>query len=142
MGHDIAEEDTPFETGLGFAVDLQKPDFLGKAALVAQRQTYKADTPHRLISIAVPDLRLETGPHLAHNETIWKGGALVGHVTSGGWGYRLGQMVGLASVHQEGGVTKAWLAEGGFTVRVAGTDYPAHAQLGPFYDPKWEIMRS
>ena len=37
FGHDIGEEDTPFETGLGFAVKLDKGDFVGREILVAQK---------------------------------------------------------------------------------------------------------
>lgn len=141
FGHDIAEEDTPYETGLGFAVDLSKSDFLGKAALSAQKTAYKAAVPDRLITISAPGITQQNGPYLSHDETIWKDGHMVGYVTSGGWGHRLGQMIGLATVHQDAGVTKDWIDAGGFSVRIAGTDYPIHAQLAPFYDPKGEKMR-
>ena len=139
FGHDIGEDDTPFETGLGFAVDLSKPAFLGRDALAAQ----KADGPatrHRTLSIKVPALTAE-GPYLIHNEPVWKDGAMVGHVTSGDWGFRLQAMVGLASLERAGGVTKAWLDAGGFTVQIAGEMFDCTLQTGPFYDPKGEIMR-
>jgi 4-methylaminobutanoate oxidase (formaldehyde-forming) len=141
FGHDIAEEDTPYETGLGFAVDLTKPDFLGKAALVKQKDTYKAAVPDRLVAISVPSITEQDGPYLSHDETIWKNGEMVGYVTSGGWGHRLGQMIGLATLHRGDGVTKAWIDEGGFSVLIAGKNYPLHAQLAPLYDPKGEKMR-
>ena len=141
FGHDIAEEDTPYETGLGFAVDLTKPDFLGKAALAAQKTTYKTAVPDRLIAISVPGITEKDGPYLSHDETIWKDGLMVGYVTSGGWGHRLGKMIGLATVHQDAGVTKDWIDAGGFSVRIAGTEYPIHAQLAPLYDTKGEKMR-
>ena len=139
FGHDIGEEDTPFETGLGFAVDLNKPVFLGKPALVAQKQ--RAALPDRLVAISVPDLTEKEGPYLAHDETVWKDGQMVGHVTSGGWGHRVQQMIGLATLHREAGVTKAWIDEGGFSVRIAGRDFPIHAQLAPLYDPTGQKMR-
>ena len=37
-GHDIDETTTPFEAGLGWVVDLQKGDFVGRHALVQQRE--------------------------------------------------------------------------------------------------------
>jgi len=141
FGHDIAEEDTPYETGLGFAVDLTKPDFLGKAALAKQKDTYKAAVPDRLAAISVPSITEQDGPYLSHDETIWKNGEMIGYVTSGGWGHRLGQMIGLATLHRGDGVTKAWIDEGGFSVLIAGKNYPLHAQLAPLYDPKGEKMR-
>jgi len=141
FGQDIAEADTPFETGLGFAVDLTKPDFLGKAALAKQKATYKTALPDRMVAITAPDLTEQDGPYLSHDETIWKSGEMVGYVTSGGWGHRLGQMIGLATVHQSAGVTNAWIDEGGFSVLIAGQSYPIHFQLAPLYDPNGEKMR-
>lgn len=141
FGHDIAEDDTPFEAGLGFAVRLDKADdFLGKARLARQKAEEGPAYKHRMVSILVPDLTAE-GPYLIHNEPIWKGGEIVGHVTSGDWGFRLEAMVGLATIEKDGGASKAWIDEGGFEVQIAGQMYPIKARLGPFYDPKGEIMR-
>ena len=140
FGHDIGEDDTPFETGLGFAVDLNKPDFLGRDRLVSQKAN--GPTEHRMISIMVPDLTAEKGPYLIHNEPVWKDGAIVGHVTSGDWGWRMEAMVGLATVYHAGGASNDWINAGGFEVQIAGEMYPIRAQLAPFYDPKGTIMRS
>ena len=139
FGHDIGEDDTPFETGLGFAVDLNKPNFLGRDALLAQKAAGPT-TQYRTVSIMVPDLT-QDGPYLIHNEPIWKNGQIVGHVTSGDWGFRLGAMIGLASIKRDDGASDAWIDEGGFEVQIAGDMYKAKLQQGPFYDPKGEIMR-
>ncbi len=48
-GADITPEDTPFEAGLGFAVKLEKGDFIGRDALAA------ADAPERLLRCLVLD---------------------------------------------------------------------------------------
>ncbi len=140
FGHDIGEDDTPFEAGLGFAVDLSKPEFLGRDALAAQKAAHGPATPRRLAVLAAPTLA-EDGPRLAHNETLWKAGALVGHATSGGWGWRLGKMIGLAALHRPEGVSKDWIEEGGFSLRIAGEDRPAELSLAPLYDPKGARMR-
>ncbi|MBU2983159.1 FAD-dependent oxidoreductase [Lentibacter algarum] len=140
FGHDIGEDDTPYETGLGFAVQLDKKDFLGRQALAKQKAGGPA-TKHRTLSISVPGLTAENGPYLIHNEPIWKGDEIVGHVTSGDWGFRLEQMIGLASLENAEGVSKAWIDEGGLKVQIAGEMYPITAQLAPLYDPKGEIMR-
>ena len=89
----------------------------------------------------MPGLSAAEGPYLIQNEPIWKGGEIVGHVTSGDWGFRLDAMVGLATIEKTGGASKAWIDEGGFKVQIAGKLYPIKAQLSPFYDPKGEIMR-
>jgi heterotetrameric sarcosine oxidase gamma subunit len=141
FGHDIGEEDTPYETGLGFAVKLDKGDFVGKAALAKQKAEQGAATRHRTVAVLVEGATAEAGPYLMHNEPIWRGGGIVGHVTSGGWGWRLSAMVGLASLHNDAGVSKAWLEEGGFTAQIAGQHYPIKVQLQPFHDPEGRIMR-
>jgi glycine cleavage system aminomethyltransferase T/glycine/D-amino acid oxidase-like deaminating enzyme len=140
FGHDIGEEDTPLETGLGFAVDFGKADFTGRAALLAQKAARPVPI-NRTVALRIDGATAEAGPYLIHNEPIWKEGALVGHVTSGGWGWRVGAMLGLATLHRTVGVTKAWLDEGGFTVQIAGRHFASTAQLPGFYDPSGEIMR-
>lgn len=141
FGHDIAEDDTPYETGLGFAVDLQKEDdFLGKAVLAAQKAKGPSQS-NRTVSCIVEGGDALTGPYLIHNEPVWRDGAIVGHVTSGDWGFRLEAMVGLASLHRADGVSKAWIDEGGFEVQIAGRMFPLRVQLAPFYDPAGAIMR-
>ncbi|MGX9355659.1 FAD-dependent oxidoreductase [Roseobacteraceae bacterium S113] len=143
FGHDIGEEDTPFETGLGFAVALDKRGgFVGQEALARQKAEDGPAYRHRMVSIRVPEITAQEGPYLIHNEPIWKDGDIVGHVTSGDWGFRLEAMVGLASLERAEGVSKAWIDAGGFAVQIAGTMYPIEVQLGPFYDPGGEIMRS
>lgn len=141
FGHDIAEDDTPYETGLGFAVALDKEDdFLGQAVLTEQKAGGAA-TGSRTVSCIVQGVDAKSGPYLIHNEPVWKDGQIVGHVTSGDWGFRLEAMVGVASLHRDEGVSKAWIDEGGFDVQIAGKMYPLKVQLAPFYDPKGEIMR-
>lgn len=142
FGHDIAEEDTPYETGLGFAVDLERPDFLGRESLQLQRDRYKSATPDRLVMMSVPGLDEKNGPYLSHHETLWKDDELVGHVTSGGWGHRVKAMIGLATIHRDGGIDKDWIDSGGFSVQIAGKRFDATVQLAPLYDPKGLKMRA
>ena len=83
----------------------------------------------------------ESGPYLYRNEPVWKGGEIVGYVTSGAWAFRLNCSLGMASVRHAGGVTAAWLAEGGFEVEVAGLRHAVDMQFAGFYDPKGERLR-
>ncbi|HET7755927.1 MAG TPA: FAD-dependent oxidoreductase, partial [Steroidobacteraceae bacterium] len=80
-GHDISDEDTPLEAGLGFAVAWDKAGgFVGREALSAQRQ---AGVRRRLVTLALErDDRL-----LYHNEPIWRDAELVGKTTSGAFGH-------------------------------------------------------
>jgi 4-methylaminobutanoate oxidase (formaldehyde-forming) len=141
FGHDIGEEDTPFEAGLGFAVKFDKPeDFLGREALARQMAEGPAFR-QRMVAIAVDGATLEDGPFLLHNEPIRRDDTIVGHVTSGAWGFRIGKSLGLATLRNPEGVSKEWIAQGAFSVRVAGQDFPLAVQFAPFYDPAGERMR-
>ena len=142
FGHDIGEDDTPFEAGLGFSVDLNKEnDFLGKDALLAQRNA-SHDTPYQMVAIALNEAGVEKGPFLLHNEPVWKDDTIVGFVTSGAWGFRLGRSIGLATIWREGGATTDWVNSGQFTVQIAGEHHAIDVQKQPFYDPKGIKMRS
>lgn len=144
FGHDIGEDDTPLEVGMGFAVDWNKGDFLGREALLQQHdlmQRTKGATVHRTVCIHVPGLHAETGPYLIHNEPIWRDGVIVGHVTSGDFGFRLEGVYGLATLHRDQGVTRDWVHSGGFEVQIAGQSYAADLRLKGFYDPSGGRMR-
>jgi 4-methylaminobutanoate oxidase (formaldehyde-forming) len=139
--HDIAEDDTPLEAGLGFAVAMDKPGgFIGREAL--QRQRAGGPLESRLVNLRVRGASLADGPHLLRNEPIWQGAAIVGYVTSGAWGFRVGASLGMAAVRRAGGVSAEWLRAGGFEVEVAGTRHAAELQFAGFYDPKGERLRS
>jgi len=70
-GHEISADITPLEAGLGRFVDLEKPDFVGKAALIAPPR-------RRRIGLRMTDrgIAREGYPVYCENE-------LAGHVTSG-----------------------------------------------------------
>ncbi len=141
FGHDIGEDDSPLEVGLGFAVDWNKPAFVGRDALLEQRSKFGNNTAHRTAAVHVPGLQAEHGPYLIHNEPIWRDSTIVGHVTSGDFGFRLGGVYGLVTLHQDGGVSRPWIEGGGFEVQIAGTRYPIELSLRGFYDPAGERMR-
>jgi 4-methylaminobutanoate oxidase (formaldehyde-forming) len=137
-GHDIGEEDSPLQGGLGFAVAFDKPGgFVGREALLKQRA---AGTPERrLVQIKVDVEGI--APHLYHNEPILRDGEIVGSVTSGAYGHRVGASLGMGYVSCPGGVTPDWLETGGWQVEIAWKRYPARLQLRPWYDPKGDRLR-
>ena len=94
--HDITDEDTPLEAGLGFAVKLDKAGgFIGREALLAQKE---AGIERCLLQFQLKDPE----PLLYHNEPIWRDGELVGHITSGAYGHTSGRRIGLGYVRLEG----------------------------------------
>jgi hypothetical protein len=57
---DISPDETPLEAGLGFAVSLRKGDFLGKDALLAQKEG-RSQTAARMLRVGNPALGLWRG---------------------------------------------------------------------------------
>jgi len=141
-GHDISDEDTPLEAGLGFAVKFDKPGgFIGREALLRQREGLSniknGVLKKRLVQFALEDPE----PLLYHNEPIWCDGKIVGDLTSGMYGHTLGTSLGMGYVSYEGGVTRDLLHSSVFEIEVAGERHPARASLQSFYDPKNERVR-
>ncbi|MHB1931179.1 MAG: FAD-dependent oxidoreductase, partial [Acidimicrobiales bacterium] len=136
MGVDIDNTDTPLSAGLAFTAAWDKPGgFVGRDALAAARLgPAPAD---RLVSLVVDDPAVD----LYGNEPLLREGDWVGYVRSAAYGHTVGGAVGLAQVHRGGGVTAAWLEEGGFSVWTPAGAAPARVQLGPLYDPGRERIR-
>ena len=83
-GHDISDEDTPVEAGLGFVVAWDKKGgFIGKRALAKQRD--RNVQPKRLVCLALADGG-DKAPLMYHEEPIYRDGEIVGSTTSGATG--------------------------------------------------------
>jgi 4-methylaminobutanoate oxidase (formaldehyde-forming) len=141
-GHDITDEDTPLEAGLGFAVKFDKPGgFIGRDALLSQKEemskTKSGVLKKRLVQFALENPE----PLLYHNEPIWFEGRIVGDLTSGMYGHTIGSCLGMGYVSHDDGVTKDLLESSVFEIEVAGERYKARPSLKAFYDPKSERVR-
>ena len=135
-GHDIGDEDTPLEAGLGFAVAWDKPSaFIGREALCRQR----GEGPRRrLVALALEG----TSRLLYHNEPIWRDGELVGRITSGMFGHTVGAALGLGYIgNPVAAASDAWIAAGQYEVEIATERVPARITLRAFYDPAGERVR-
>ncbi len=130
-GHDIDNTDNAFETGLGFAVDLTKPDFIGKSEAVKQKAAGPA-FPRRLVQVLVKDPE----PMLWHAEVLRRNGKAIGYVRAGSYGHTLGGGVGLVMIEAGEPITPAWLKEGKWEIEIAGKLYPCECSLKPLYDPE------
>ena len=139
-GHDISDEETPLEAGLGFAVAWDKKgDFIGKEALAKQRA--RALQPKRMVCLALADDSI-CAPMIYHEEPIYRSGVIVGSTTSGAWGHRVNLSLGLGYVRNEAGVSKEWLEAGTWEVELAWKRHAARVQLQSFYDPKGERIKA
>ncbi len=127
--HDITDEDSPLEAGLGFVIKFDKAGgFIGREALLAQRER---GLSRRLLQLCLND----PVPLIYHNEPIWRDGELVGHITSGAYGHILGGAVGLGYVSSEPGASDEAVLSGQYEVEVACERFPAQVSLRPLYDP-------
>ena len=127
---DITPNDTPFEAGLGWAVKLKaNTPFMGRAALEGV-QGKPLTKRFAGFTLADPDAVL------VGRETILRDGQPVGYLTSGGYGYTLGQSIGYGYIRNADGVADDWLTSGSYQLVVAGDALPATLALGPLVDPE------
>lgn len=127
FGHDITCEDHVLEAGLGFAVDTDKPDFIGKKAVIDKREV---GLEKRLVQFQLT----EPEPLLYHNEPIIRDSEIVGYISSGNYGHKLGGAIGMGYIPCEGESPEELLSSK-FEIDVSGTICAAKASLKPLYDP-------
>ena len=127
FGHDITCEDHVLEAGLGFAVDTDKPDFIGKKAVINKREV---GLEKRLVQFQLT----EPEPLLYHNEPIIRDSEIVGYISSGNYGHKLGGAIGMGYIPCEGESPEKLLSSK-FEIDVSGTICAAKASLKPLYDP-------
>ena len=89
-GHEIDETTTPFEAGLGWVVKLDKGDFQGRDALLAQKAQ---GAPRKLVGFEVEGRGIARQGH-----GVVSDGAPVGAVTSGTWSPTFEKALGMAYV--------------------------------------------
>jgi glycine cleavage system T protein len=133
FGHDITDEDHVLEAGLGFAVRTQKPDFIGRDAVLRKRE---AGLDRRMLQFRLTDPE----PMLFHNEAVVRDGKIVSIVTSGNYGHALGGAIGMGYVPCPGQSAEDVLGST-YEIEVAGVRHAAEASLAPLYDPKSERVR-
>lgn len=92
-GQEIDQDITPLEAKLGFAVKLDKPDFIGKDALVKQKEN---SLPRVLVEFEM----IEKGIPRSHYE-VEKEGEKIGWVTSGLYSPTFQKNMGLALIKRE-----------------------------------------
>ena len=124
-GSDFDATTTPFEAGLGRFVDMDKPDFIGKAALES------AAREARSFGIKCPDGEPRPGGRIELD------GTTIGKVTAGAMSPYLKHGIGIALLDETG------LAPGQKILIecIDGQARPGTIHELPFYDAKAEIPR-
>jgi len=127
---EFSRDYTPAMSGLDRFVALDKPNFIGRTAALAARETGPAQ---RLATFVVDAADADASGY----EPIWQDGRRVGFVTSGGYGHRTQQSIALGYVDCDA------LEKGdGFEITVFGEKQPAKLALEALYDPSNQLMRS
>jgi glycine cleavage system aminomethyltransferase T len=128
FGADMTFEHDPYEAGVGFAVRLDKGDFLGRDAVIRRSESVR----RQLTCLTIDD----ASAVVLGKEPVFAGQECVGYVTSAGYGYRIGK-----------GIAYAWLpsevAEPGQQVQIGYFEHriPAIVTPEPLFDPGMDRMR-
>ena len=131
---DITPDETPYEAGLGFAVKLDQPSgearaFIGRDALVRARA---AGPRKRLRCLVLDDPRSVC----LGNEPVRIGSAVVGRVTSGGYGFAVERSIAYAYLPPD----QAAIGTRG-EIEVFGTWIGFEVVAEPLYDPTGARIR-
>jgi dimethylglycine dehydrogenase len=120
---------TPAETGLDRFISFKKNDFIGRDAAMAEKQT----PPKRRLCTLIVDA---ADADVWGDEPIWRGGKVVGFVTSGGYAHYAKASVALGLVPVE------MIEEGAeFDIEILGDLRPARLIAEPLFDPEGARMR-
>jgi glycine cleavage system aminomethyltransferase T len=128
-GQDIHSEYNPYEAGLGFAVALEKGEFIGRAAL----RRIRDEGPRRRLSCLTLD---DPAVVVMGKEPILDGGRVLGYVTSANYGYTVGRSIAYGYLPIE-------RAEPGARVEIQffGQRHGATVAREPLYDPRGQKLR-
>jgi aminomethyltransferase len=120
-GNDLAPDKTPLQAGLGFFVDLEKENFVGRDALLAQKA---AGLPTKLTGFR---MTAPSPPPRAHY-AVFHNGKQIGEVCSGSLSPSLGQGIGMAYLP-----TEASKPGTPIEIEIRGKRYAAETVKKPFY---------
>ena len=128
---DLSTDYSILQGGLERFVDWTKPEFRGRAGLEAEKQ--------RGVTKRFCTLVIEAGEQdPQYMSTIWHEGQIVGEVTSGYYGHRVGACIGLGMLKTEVNVPGTAVE-----VEIFGTRYPAIVQAdAPLWDAKNHRIRA
>ncbi|HEV3257389.1 MAG TPA: glycine cleavage system aminomethyltransferase GcvT [Gemmataceae bacterium] len=118
-GHELSEDIDPFQAGLGWAVKMEKGDFIGREALARRRQ----EPARRRVGLELEGKRIARD-----GAAVTRAGGEIGRVTSGTFAPTLAKAIAMAYVDAD--------ASGAGTsceVDVRGKPVPARVVPLPFY---------
>jgi len=120
-GSDLSPERNPIEAGLGFFVDLNKPKFIGRGALL---KTKENGSREKLVAFRMQ----AKGPPPRPHYSIFHNGERIGEVTSGTLSPSLNYGIGMAYVSAPHTKIGAQI-----DVEILGQKFPAIIEKKPLY---------
>jgi len=120
-GSDLSPERNPIEAGLGFFVDLSKPHFIGRDALLKTKQSGPAEK-------LVPFRMTNKGPPPRPHYAVFRNGEQIGEVSSGTLSPSLNWGIGMAYVSSAHAKIGAEI-----DVEIRGQRFPATVEKKPLY---------
>ncbi len=128
---DVTQLESPYEAGLGFCVDLNKADFIGKQALVQQKQE---GLKRKLCTLVLDQ---DDYAQIYGGEVVYYEGNVISRVRSGGYGYTLKKNILYAYLPVE-------IAKAGTRVEVDLIEgrYQGQVTATVLLDPKGEHIRA
>jgi dimethylglycine dehydrogenase len=129
-GADLSADWTPLQAGLQRLVSFDKGNFIGRDALLRERER---GPTHRLSCLVVDEI----GADAHGNEPIFEGERTIGYVSSGGYGHAVQASIAFAYLPAEHAAVGTEL-----TVGILGERRPARVVAAPLYDPANERLRS
>lgn len=92
-GNELSDDISPLEAGLGMFVKLEAGDFIGKSALLNQKQEGVAQkiVGFEMVEAGIP----------RHGYEVVKAGSVIGHVTTGYYSPTLEKTIGLALIQAD-----------------------------------------
>ncbi|MCY4435997.1 MAG: FAD-dependent oxidoreductase [Chloroflexi bacterium] len=129
-GADIHTDYNPYEAGLGWAVKLNKGDFIGREALMRSRE---AGIERRLCCLTLDD----PSHVVMGKEPILDGERVLGYVTSANTGYTVGKSIAYGYLPIECATEGTSL-----TIDYFGRRYEATVTEEPLFDPSHARLRS
>jgi 4-methylaminobutanoate oxidase (formaldehyde-forming) len=128
---EITPDYTPYEAGLGFAVKLDKGDFLGRETLLKKKE---AGLTQKLCCLTLADNRAVA---IGKEPIRAEDGKIIGWVAAGGYGYSVGKSIIYAYLPIE-------YAKAGTQLKVEffGEQVGAVVVQTPLWDPKGERIRA
>lgn len=127
---DVTPDTSPLEAGLEWRIAWDKPDFMGRAALLEA----KALGPtKRLCTFTLESMAFPTG-----GEAILLGGAVVGFTTTANFGHSINKPIAYGYLPTE----LCERDDTDFVIEVYGEPIRAMRHTGPLYDPTGKRLRT